>query len=142
MDWEYVTIHNTGNPDSTARNERDWLTNPSNNRVASYHIVVDAKEAIECIPFDEVAWHAGDGGSGTGNRTSVGVEICESGNYDGNVRHAVEVVADLLNSKNKDTSVLRQHYDWSGKNCPRLIRAGVAGWSWSAFIDAVKERLK
>ena len=61
MEPEYITIHSTGNPNSTARNERVWLTNPQNDRTASYHVVVDEKEAIEVIPLNEVAWHAGDG---------------------------------------------------------------------------------
>jgi len=47
MTPEYITIHSTGNPTSTARNERAWLTNPNNNVTASWHIVVDEKEAIE-----------------------------------------------------------------------------------------------
>ncbi|MBG9745640.1 N-acetylmuramoyl-L-alanine amidase, partial [Paenibacillus alvei] len=46
-----LTIHNTGNPSSTAKNERAWLTNPSNSRTASYHIVIDEREAIEVLPL-------------------------------------------------------------------------------------------
>src|SRR5690606_171713 len=78
MEASTITIHNTGNPDSTAANERGWLTNPDNTRTASFHIVVDSKEAIEVVPLNEAAWHAGDGsGSNSGNRTSIGIEICE-----------------------------------------------------------------
>lgn len=43
------------------------------------HLVIDETEAIECIPLNEVAWHAGDGANGTGNRKSIGLQICESG---------------------------------------------------------------
>ena len=42
-----ITIHNTGNPDSTALNERNWLASSLNTRAASFHIVVDSVQAIE-----------------------------------------------------------------------------------------------
>jgi hypothetical protein len=57
---QYLTIHSTGNPSSASGGERNWLTSAENHRTASFHVVIDAKQAIECIPFDEVAWHAGD----------------------------------------------------------------------------------
>ncbi|WP_420799838.1 N-acetylmuramoyl-L-alanine amidase family protein [Paenibacillus paridis] len=94
MNASTITIHNTGNPSSTARNERAWLTNPTNTRTASYHIVIDEREAIECLPLNENAWHSGDGsGATSGNRTSIGVEICESGNYAKTLDNAATLVA-------------------------------------------------
>src|SRR5690625_1490684 len=96
MQAETITVHNTANPKSTARNERNWLTNPINGSVASYHIVIDEDEVIECIPLDENAWHAGDGGQGPGNRTSIGIELCESGNYSKTVDNAVQLVSKML----------------------------------------------
>lgn len=65
MSVAYITIHNTGNPKSTARNERAWLTNPTNNRTALYHLVLDEKEVIECLPLHEVGCPCGDGSSPT-----------------------------------------------------------------------------
>ena len=50
----------------------------SNNNEVSFHIAVDDVEAIQCIPFNRNAWAAGDGGSGTGNRKYIHVEICYS----------------------------------------------------------------
>lgn len=138
MDWEYVTIHNTGNPASTAMNERDWLRNPSNTSTTGYHIVLDEKEAYQVIPLTENAWHAGDGASGPGNRKSIGIEICESGDFDKSMRNAVVLVAGLLQGKGKPVSVVVQHNKWSGKNCPRLIRAGHKGWTWQKFLLEVE----
>ena len=95
-----ITIHNTGNASSTAANERGWLTNLTNRRTASFHIVIDQNEAIECIPLNESAWHAGDGsGSKSGNRTSIGIEICESGNYNKTLDNAVKLVASMLKER-------------------------------------------
>ncbi|MEK3882068.1 N-acetylmuramoyl-L-alanine amidase [Paenibacillus sp. PL2-23] len=137
-----ITIHNTANPRSTARNERNWLTNTANNGTASFHIVIDEREAIECIPLNEVAWHAGDGSSaGSGNRTSIGIEITESGNYDATLDNASTLVASMLKDRGWGTDRLRRHYDWSGKNCPRLMNED-GDWSgWEAFVASVDTKL-
>lgn len=138
-----ITIHNTGNPSSTARNERAWLTNSLNTRTASFHIVIDDKEAIEVIPLNEVAWHAGDGSrSSSGNLTSIGIEICESGNYEQTLRHASLLVAGMLQERNWGTDRLRRHYDWSGKNCPRIMNADGKWTAWKNFVASVEANLK
>ncbi|HIW34715.1 MAG TPA: N-acetylmuramoyl-L-alanine amidase [Candidatus Paenibacillus intestinavium] len=138
-----ITIHNTGNPSSTAKNERAWLTNTSNTRVASFHIVIDEKEAIEVLPLNEVAWHAGDGsGVKSGNRTSIGIEICESGNYSITLNHAIELVAKMLYERSWGIDRLRRHYDWSGKNCPRLMNADGKWSEWATFVNKVNEKLQ
>ncbi|GIQ63733.1 hypothetical protein PACILC2_23010 [Paenibacillus cisolokensis] len=133
-----ITIHNTGNPRSTARNERTWLTNPSNNVAASYHIVVDENEAIECVPLDERAIHSG---TTAGNMTSIGVEICESGNYAKTLDNAAALVAKLLKERGWGVDRLRRHYDWSGKICPRLMYDGGKWTGWTEFKRMVAEKL-
>ncbi|MGG4552622.1 N-acetylmuramoyl-L-alanine amidase [Paenibacillus humicus] len=137
-----ITIHNTGNPSSTAAGERNWLTNPTNNRQASYHIVVDEREAIECLPLNESAWHAGDGsGAKSGNRTSIGVEICESGNYAKTLDNAVKLVASMLKERGWGADRLRRHWDWSGKICPRLMYDGGKWTGWNEFKSRVAAEL-
>lgn len=138
---QYLTIHNTDNPTSTARNERGWLTNPSNPREASYHIVVDEREAVEVIPLNENAWHAGDG-NGDGNRKSIGIEICESGNYAKTLDNAADLVAKMLKERGWGVDRLRRHYDWSGKICPRLMYDGGKWTGWTKFKAEVEKRLK
>lgn len=113
-----ITIHNTGNPYSTAQEERNWLANPANIRAASFHIVIDSSQAIECIPLNEVAYHSGNA---TGNQLSIGIEICESGNYKQNEENAIALVAKMLIENGWDVNRLKRHYDWNGKNCPRII---------------------
>ncbi|WP_082672974.1 peptidoglycan recognition protein family protein [Paenibacillus senegalimassiliensis] len=136
-----ITIHNTGNPSSSAANERAWLTNPSNNRQASYHIVVDDKEAIECLPLNESAWHAGDGsGAKSGNRTSIGVEICER-NYSQSLDNAVKLVAQMLKERGWGVDRLRRHWDWSGKVCPRLMYNSGKWTGWIEFKNRVAAEL-
>lgn len=138
-----ITIHNTGNPSSTAAGERNWLTNPTNNRQASYHIVVDEREAVECLPLNESAWHAGDGsGAKSGNRTSIGIEICESGNYAKTLDNAVKLVASMLKDRGWGVDRLRRHWDWSGKICPRLMYNGGKWTGWNEFKSRVAAELE
>ena len=129
---EYITIHSTGNPKSTALNERNWLVNPNNNRVASWHIVVDEKEIIEAIPLDEMAYHSG---SKEGNQKSIGIEICESGNRKKTLDTAVKLVAEILMVKNWGIEKLFRHFDWSGKNCPSIFNYN----NWEGWEEFKKE---
>lgn len=123
-----LTIHSTANPNSTALNERNWLVNPSNKRTASWHLAVDDKMVVEAIPLDEVAWHSGNS---VGNNTSIGIEICESGNRANTIQNAVDVTVALLKERGWNVSHLRRHYDWSGKNCPRIFSAN----NWQGWND-------
>ncbi|CAH8246061.1 N-acetylmuramoyl-L-alanine amidase [Paenibacillus melissococcoides] len=136
-----LTVHTTGNPDSSARNERGWLTNPENDRTASYHIVIDEYEAIEVLPLNEVAWHAGDG-NGDGNRRSIGIEICESGNYSKTLENAVDLIAKMLKERGWGIDRLRRHYDWSGKICPRLMYDGGKWTAWERFKLMIEKELE
>ncbi len=137
--FEYITIHSTANEKSSAKNERQWLTNSSNQVTASWHIVVDDKEAIEAIPLDEIAWHAGDGGTGTGNTRSIGIELCESGDRSQTLENASMLVAELLRITGLPINRVKQHHDWSGKNCPRILRTGTL---WQDFIANITNKLQ
>lgn len=135
---EYLTIHSTANPKSTAENERNWLVNPSNTRTASWHIVVDEKEIIEAIPLNELAYHAG---SKDGNYKSISIEICESGNRQKTLENAVGITAQILKERKWGIERLRRHFDWSGKNCPRILSNN--NWEgWEKFKKDVDARLK
>ncbi len=137
---EYLTIHSTGNPKSTAQNERDNLNRPDNTTTTGFHIVVDEKEAIECIPLNKVAYHAGDGAYGRGNSKSIGLEICESGDRAKTLENAVKVSAKILHEMNWGIDRLKRHYDWSGKNCPRILSEN--NWSgWNKFKQDVQKEL-
>ena len=133
---KFLTIHSTGNLKSTAKNERDWLMNKSNTRIASWHVCVDENEAIQAIPFNEVAYHAG---SNKGNTTSISLEICESGNREKTLRKAIEITAYILEQYGWTIDNLKQHYDWNGKNCPSILR-DTGRWEW--FKNEVKKEME
>lgn len=134
---EWVTIHNTGNPNSNAIGERSWLVNPNNDRIASWHYCVDDKRAVQAIPDNENAWHAGDGKEGPGNRTSLSIEVCESGNQQKTWENAVGLAANLLYKHNLNIERLTTHNRWTGKNCPRLILS-----RWNEFVADVNTTLE
>ena len=128
-----ICVHNTGNVNSTAKNERDWLTNTQNTTSTAYHYVVDAHDIIECIPPDENAYHAGDGSNGEGNTYYIGIEICESGNFLKNQENAIRLITHLMSKYEWDTSNVKSHKFFSGKYCPRLILP-----YWEQFIDEIQ----
>lgn len=140
MTPEYITIHSTGNPRSTAQNEADNVCNNSPDMQVSFHWVVDDKQAINVIPENEVAWHAGDG-NGPGNRKSIGIEICESGDRAKTLDNAARLVAKLMKTHNIYKVV--QHNHWSGKDCPRILRNPsyiVNHMNWEWFLVTLREQ--
>lgn len=128
-----ITIHNTANLKSTAKNERQWLDNPMNTRTASWHIVVDDYEAIEAIPLNEVAWHAGP----KGNAASIGIELCESGDWQRTKANGIQLIATLLLERGWGLDSVKQHRHWTGKNCPRKLIP-----EWDDFIKGIEAQLK
>lgn len=56
MKPEYITVHNTAN-DASAENEVKYMI--SNNNEVSFHYAVDDKVAVQGIPTNRNAWHAG-----------------------------------------------------------------------------------
>ena len=88
----YLTIHSTGNPKSTAQNERDNLARTTNTRKVSFNYVVDDKQIIECVPPGEITYHAG---TNAGNRSGISIELCESGNRAKTLANAAYFVAYL-----------------------------------------------
>lgn len=137
MKAEYITIHNTAN-DASAKNEVSYMVR--NDNQVSFHVAVDDVQAVQGIPFGRNAWHCGDGGSGTGNRKSIGIEICYSksggGKYEKAVKNAIELTAQLMKQYNIPVSRIMYHKHWNGKYCPhRLLDDGI---SIEAFRKAVQ----
>lgn len=126
----YITIHETAN---TARgaNAQAHANLQSNGFSASWHITVDDTQAIRSYPDTVRCWHAGDG-SGHGNMSSIGIEICvnSDGNFTRAKANAAAVVRQLRAKYNIPRSRVVQHNHWSGKNCPTNLRRS----GWAAFL--------
>ena len=140
MDAKYITIHNTAN-DASANNEVQYMIN--NTIQVSYHYAVDDKEVVQGVPTNRNAWHCGDGSAAnSGNRTSIGIEICYS--KSGGERYkkaealAIKFVAQLLHERNWGVDRVKKHQDWSGKYCPhRILEEG----RWQSVLNAIQAEL-
>ena len=137
-----VTIHNTANK-AAAIEERNYLNNRRDEVSISFHFAVDEKEAIQIMPLEIHAWHAGDG-HGKGNMESIAIEICRSTHpdrslYEKSEANAVILAAQLLKKLHLKPTDLRMHKDWSGKYCPhRILEAN----SWEDFRKRVARMMK
>lgn len=134
MKAESITVHNTAN-DASAANEVKYMI--GNNNKVSFHIAIDDKEAVQGIPLDRNAWHAGDG-NGKGNRSSIGIEICYSKSggerFAKAERNAAELIASMLKERGWGIDRVKKHQDWSGKYCPhRTLDLG-----WERFLNLIR----
>ncbi|MCY7931787.1 N-acetylmuramoyl-L-alanine amidase [Bacillus inaquosorum] len=125
MDAKYITFHNTANDASADAEIRYMIGNTSS---TSYHFAVDDKEVVQGIPTNRNAWHTGDGdGANSGNRTSIGVEVCYSKSggvkYKAAEKLAIKFIAQLLKERGWGVDRVRKHQDWSGKYCPHRVLA-------------------
>ena len=139
----YITIHNTAEP-YTAMQERTRV-NTRLSTVTSFQFCVDELEAVQILPDNTQGWHAGDGGKGTGNQESIGVEIARSMCFDDedhlyrkSEANAVLLAAYLLKKYDLTVDDLRMHQHWSGKHCPHRI---LVANSWENFKDRVAQAL-
>lgn len=136
MKPQYITVHNTAN-DASARNEVSYMRNNSSS--TSYHVAVDDKEVVIAAPFNRNCFHAGDGRYGTGNRKTIGIEICYSrsggARFDAAEDNAARYVASLLKAYGWGINRVKRHYDWSRKYCPhRTMDRG-----WGRFLNMVRK---
>lgn len=138
MNPKYVVVHNTAN-DASAANEAAYML--GNSDYTSYHYAVDDMCAVQAIPENRTAWHAGDG-TGPGNMYGIAIEICYS--KSGGERflkaedNAAVLIAEILNRYGWDISKVTKHQDYSGKYCPhRTLDMG-----WERFLNKVKMNLE
>ncbi|KYG88972.1 XlyB [[Bacillus] sp. KCTC 13219] len=143
MTPQYITVHNTAN-DASAANEVAYH-NRNDNEV-SYHVAVDDKEVIQCLPFNRNGWHCGDG-QGDGNRKSIGIEICYSksggSRYVAAEENAVQYIASLLKQFGWGVDRVKKHQDWARadgyrKYCPHRI---LDEKRWDSFKARVQKAL-
>jgi len=132
-----IVIHNTAN-DAPAENEIRYMQ--TNSAQTSFHFAVDDKEAVQGVDLWRNAWHAGDGGTGKGNREGIAIEICYSKSggerFTKAEENAAELAAKLLIDFGWGIDKITKHQDYSGKYCPhRTLDLG-----WSRFVQMVEKK--
>ncbi len=138
-----ITIHNTGNIGAPAKNNHNYMKNcnKSGERIASWHFTVDDKEIYQAAPANMRCYHAG---TSRGNNTSIGIEICMFNDKERQRKaylNAIELVKILMKHYNLPENKIRQHYEWTKKDCPAWLRSGKFGFTWTWFIKQITETL-
>ncbi len=139
MTPKFIVVHNTAN-DASAENEISYMI--GNNNEVSFHYAVDDKEVVQGIPTNRNAWHAGDGGSGNGNRNGIAIEICHSKSggdrFTKSEQNAAKFIAQLLKEKGWGIDKVKKHQDFDGKYCPhRTLDMG-----WNRFLDMIQTEME
>ena len=138
MEAEFIVVHNTAN-DASANNEIAYML--SNNNKVSYHYAVDDVEIVQGIPENRNAWHAGDGGSGQGNRKGLAIEICYSKSggekFDKAEENVAEFIASKLKEKGWGIDKVKKHQDFANKYCPHRT----LDYGWERFLNKVRTYL-
>ena len=137
MTPEYISVHNTAN-DASAMSEISYML--GNPYEVSFHFAVDDYRAVQGLDEDRNGWHAGDG-NGTGNRKSIGIEICYSKSggdkFTKAENNAVELIVHLLKKYGWGIDRVKKHQDWSNKKCPhRTLDLG-----WDRFLKMIENKL-
>ena len=128
-----ITVHETANTSRGANAAAHAnLQSRGNVRQASWHYQVDDKEIVQSFPDTVKCWHAG---SSTGAANSIAIEVCvnSDGDYDKALANAAWLVAHLREKYGLGRKDVKQHHDWTGKNCPTKLRAS---GRWSEFRKA------
>lgn len=139
----YVTIHNTANysAGANAQAHANLQSNGNGGSYTSWHFTVDDHSIFQSLPMSEIAYHAGDG-MGMGNGRTVAIEICENadGNYAKAEQNAALLTARILFELGLPADAVKQHHDWSGKNCPQnIIEMSDHSMGWDGFKRAVAQ---
>ena len=130
-----ICLHNTGNIGAPAKNNHNYMRtcNKNGDRIASWCFTVDDKEIWQACPANWKCYHAG---TSKGNNTSISIEICMFNDKERQRKaymNAIELVKILMTQYNIDIKNVKQHYDYSKKDCPTWLRSGKFGYTWSWF---------
>ena len=155
MRAKYITIHSTQNPGATALQHATGMRNGAFrghsqwNRTGylTWHFTVDDVQAIQSLPLNIQGEHADH--DGPGNKTSIGIEICEFGSsarQAAAVDRAARLTAYVMHRQGIPLDHVVPHYHWTqvhfgntNKNCPIiLLDGGKPGPRWEAFLRKVR----
>ncbi len=129
---EVLVIHYVANPKTTALQNRNFfeMRKDGNEGYGSAHYIIDDNEIIQCIPFNEMAYHVGakkytEYGlsiSSYPNARTLGIEMChptKSGKPTEEVRSkTVELLKALCRKFNLNPlERIKLHHDITGKDC-------------------------
>ena len=132
-----IVIHYTGNPGTTAQNNRDYFAK-DDTEVCSHFVIGSDGSIVQCVPIDEKS-----AASNERNRNTISIEVChedKSGKFtDSAYESLVKLTAWLCDNAGIDSSHIIRHYDVTGKECPLYFVKRPD--KWDAFKADVKKRM-
>ena len=140
-----IVIHYTGNPGTTAQQNRDYfesLVETKEGSASSNYVVGLEGEIIQCVPTNEVAY-----ASNQANPYSVSIETChidETGEFNNATYESlVQLTAWLCAKFDLDETDVIRHYDVTGKECPKYFVENELEWEqFKARVKVVLEDAK
>ncbi|MGN0587137.1 MAG: N-acetylmuramoyl-L-alanine amidase family protein [Oscillospiraceae bacterium] len=140
-----IAVHYVGNPNTTAKNNRDYFENQrlGGVYVSSHFIVGLGGEIIQCIPTSEISYCTNEA-----NVYSVSIECCHpdsTGKFTSDTEKSLaELCAYLCEQFGLTAEDIIRHYDVTGKQCPlywsptKYQSADIANARFAAFKARVK----
>lgn len=132
-----IVIHNTGNPGTTAAQNRSYFAGlaDSHETHASSNFIVGLKgEVLQVVPSDEVAY-----ASSQRNYDTLSIEVChadDTGEFgDATMESLMELVQWLVDYFKLDRDQVIRHYDVTGKECPLWYVQHPE--DWETFLDRI-----
>lgn len=126
----YIAIHYTANPGSTAMSNRDYFENlatTQENKVSSHFVVGLEGEVVQCIPTSEMSY-----ATNSRNVDTISIECChpdETGKFnDATYSSTVKLTAWLCTRFGLNTDQVIRHYDVTGKDCPKYYVENPDAW--------------
>lgn len=141
MEPKGLTVHTTANRDKGASAIMHDRYYDNNSDRVSVHWTVDNIHAVQSVPENKAAWHAGNREY---NLTYIGMEICENNVVNEKLdsatySNAILLTADILNRHGWGIDKMIQHRDVPGrewKNCPNTNLI-----NWDKFKSEVQQKL-
>lgn len=126
----YIAIHYTANPGSTAMSNRNYFENlatTQENKVSSHFVVGLEGEVVQCIPTSEMSY-----ATNSRNVDTISIECChpdETGQFNtATYDSAVKLTAWLCTRFGLTSDQVIRHYDVTGKDCPKYYVENPDAW--------------
>ena len=126
----YIAIHYTANPGSTAMSNRNYFENlatTQENKVSSHFVIGLDGEVVQCIPTSEMSY-----ATNARNVDTISIECChpdETGQFnDETYNSAVKLTAWLCTRFGLNSDQVIRHYDVTGKDCPKYYVENPDAW--------------
>lgn len=122
-----IIFHDTGNNNAGAGAlmHHNWMIGGGRDiayKSRSWHYTVDDSIVMQHLPDDEIAFH---GDRYEAYTTTIGIEtaISKGSNFFTTWHRTAKLMSSLMYKYGLSIDSIKQHFDYSGKDCPQVLRA-------------------